>query len=492
VTVQSIDYAAIAPALVVALTAVIVLVLDLLLPAAGRAAIVAATSGIGLVVALGCVGFLALDGEPRQTFCIADGECSYAVDDLTLLFQLVILVGALVVALLAATVVPATRVPRGEHDFLLLCSISGALLLSASRDLITFIVALEVVTLPTFALVGLRRYDARSSEAALKIFLVSITATAVSLFGISLVYGATGEITFAGLAAADRAGGALGTVAVLGVVLTLAALAFKVSAVPFHYWAPDTYEGAPLPVAAYLSVVSKAAGFAGLVLIVGRAFPAYDDVWSPALGVLAALTMTLGNLVALRQRVAIRLLAWSSIAQAGYMLVPVAVVPTATDPAAALAATVVYVVVYAAMNLGAFAVVSAVSRHGDRLLLADYRGLARTNPVAALALAFFLACLAGLPPGLVGLFAKVVVFDAAIDASVTWLALVMAVNTVIGLAYYLAWAASLFRTGGELRAVGVPWSTGVAIGITAAVTAMMSVAPGLVLNLLADPAALVR
>jgi NADH-quinone oxidoreductase subunit N len=491
-TVQSIDYAAIAPPLVVALTALLALVLDLLLPAARRASTVAIVSGIGLLVALGVVGALTVDGRRRETFCVAPGECSYAVDELTLLFQLVILAGALVVVLIAATVVPGTRVPRGEHDFLLLCSISGALVLAASRDLVGFIVALEVVTLPTFAMVGLRRYDARSSEAALKIFLVSVTATAVSLFGISLVYGATGEVFFAPLANASRPDGALDTVAAVGVVLTLAALAFKVSAVPFHFWAPDTYEGAPLPVAAYLSVVSKAAGFVGIVLLVGRAFPSYDDVWGPVVGVLAALTMTLGNLVALRQRSAIRLLAWSSIAQAGYMLVPIAVVPAASDPAAAIAATIVYVVVYAAMNLGAFAVVSVVSRQSDRNLLSDYRGLARTNPIAALALAFFLACLAGLPPGLVGLFAKVVVFDAAIDASANWLALIMAVNTVIGLAYYLAWAASLFRAGDERPAAGVPWSTGAAIGVTAAITVVLSVAPGIVLNLLADPAVLLR
>jgi NADH-quinone oxidoreductase subunit N len=491
-TVQSIDYAAIAPPLVVALAALLVLVLDLLLPAGRRASVVAVTSGVALLVALACVVALVRDGEQRQTFCVGPEQCSYAVDNLTLLFQAVILVGALVVVLIAATVVPATRVPRGEHDFLLLCSISGALLLAASRDLVGFIVALEVVTLPTFALVGLRRYDPRSSEAALKIFLVSVTATAVSLFGISLVYGATGDFFFATLAGAERPDGAIGTVAALGVALTLAALAFKVSAVPFHFWAPDTYEGAPLPVAAYLSVVSKVAGFVGIVLLVGRAFPAYDNVWAPVLGVLAALTMTLGNLVALRQRIAVRLLAWSSIAQAGYMLVPIAVVPAASDPAAALAATIVYVVVYAAMNLGAFAVVSVVSRQSDGSLLSDYRGLARTNPVAALALAFFLACLAGLPPGLVGLFAKVVVFDAAIDASANWLAVVMAVNTVIGLAYYLAWAASLFRAGDERPAAGVPWSTGAAIGITAAVTILLSVAPGIVLNLLADPAALLR
>ncbi len=270
----------------------------------------------------------------------------------------------------------------------------------------------------------------------------------------------------------------------LGVVLALAGFGFKVAAVPFHFWAPDTYEGAPVPVAAYLSVVSKAAGFVGLALLLTRGFAPYADVWGPLLAVVAAATMTVGNLAALRQRQAVRLLAWSSVAQSGYMLVPLgsASVGHVED---VLPATVAYVLAYGVMNLGAFAVVTLVGRHREANLLSDYRSLGRTEPLTAFALAFSLACLAGLPPGLLGLFAKVVVFRAPVDQGVGWLAVVMAVNVVIGLYYYLSWAATLYtRTDRDARppSYRISWSDGLAIGLTLGAALWLSVAPGLVLR----------
>jgi NADH-quinone oxidoreductase subunit N len=243
-------------------------------------------------------------------------------------------------------------------------------------------------------------------------------------------------------------------------------------------------------VAAYLSVVSKAAGFVGLALLLVRGFGPYAEVWSPVVAVLAAATMTVGNLVALRQRHAVRLLAWSSIAQSGYMLVPLG---AAGRGGAALAdvlpATVAYVLAYAVMNLGAFAVVTLVGRHRPANRLADYRALGRTEPLTAFALAFALACLAGLPPGLLGLFAKVVVFQAPVAHGAGWLAVVMAVNIVIGLYYYLAWAASLYARTGTAGAARPPsyrisWSDGVAIGITLGAALWLSVLPRMVLEAL--------
>jgi len=216
---------------------------------------------------------------------------------------------------------------------------------------------------------------------------------------------------------------------------------------------------APIPVAAYLSVVSKAAGFAGLLLIVGLGFAPYVTVWGPVLAVFAALTMTVANLVALRQRHAVRLLAWSSIAHSGYAMVPLAAAlapgPAELPIGDALLVTVTYLLVYGVMNLGAFAVVAVVARDRPANRLLDYRGLIRTRPWAGAALAFFLACLAGLPPGLIGLFAKVVVFGSAVDGGVGWLAVVMAVNTVIALYYYLVWAAQIFAPA-PAPAVAVP------------------------------------
>jgi NADH-quinone oxidoreductase subunit N len=269
-------------------------------------------------------------------------------------------------------------------------------------------------------------------------------------------------------------------VAAAGIVLVVAGFGFKVAAVPFHFWAPDVYQGAPLPVAAFLSVVSKAGGFAGLTLILTVGFWPLGGTWGPLLGVLSAATMTLGNLLALRQHDAVRLLAWSSVAQSGYMLAPLAG-GSRVRPHEWMTATAAYVAIYAIMNVGAFAVVTVVARRGRRRI-ADYRGLARTNPGVAVAMAFFLICLAGLPPGVMGLFAKVVVFRAAIGGAATWLAVVMAVNTVLGLYYYLAWAARLFSPVETPGVVRVGRAGGIAIALSLAGAVVVSVAPELVLH----------
>ncbi|NGO69336.1 NADH-quinone oxidoreductase subunit N [Streptomyces boncukensis] len=452
--VQSVDWTAIAPPVITAFVALAVLVADLFL-AERHKRLLGRLSLAGL--ALAGLSLIPLIGEDRTTFCLTDdpGVCSYVADPFTLVIQLLVLGGALVAGLLSLTAVEDEGLPAGEFWFLLLSSAAGAALLPASRDLATLVVALEVASLPAFALVGLRRGERRSSEAALKFFLSSVTATAVMLMGVSFVYAATGSMHLAtvaeGLPATDSR---LGTLATTGVALTLVGFAFKTAAVPFHFWVPDTYVGAPLPVAAYLSVVGKAVGFSGLILVTLRAFPSYGDVWGPVLAVLAALTMTVGNLGALRQRPersrsAVRLLAWSSVGQAGYLLVPIAsaaYADSARDADRAVGSTVAYALMYGVVNLGAFAVAVLVTRTSPEGRLADYRGLMASRPLAALCLGFFLLCLAGLPPGIVGLFAKVTVFSAAVDADLGWLAVVMAVNVVIALYYYLQWAALLFRT----------------------------------------------
>jgi NADH-quinone oxidoreductase subunit N len=530
--VQSIDYSQLAAPLVVGGGALVVLVAELFLPAARKQIVSWLTLGI---LAIAAIPDLALwPGRKSGTFCVPASTvglfasapfpggqapssavapmlpsgCSYSADRFTLIFQFVALAGAFVVVLMSAATMRRDRVPTGEYHFLLLASVTGALVLVGARDLITLTIALETVSLPAFALVGMKRHSGRSSEAALKFFLVSVASTAVMLFGVSLVYGATGSVHFGSVAVglADIPHGssplaavsaphlgslvpgqhtsAVSHLAALGVGLTLIGFAFKVSAVPFHFWTPDTYAGAPVPVAAYLSVVSKAAGFAGLILITGTAFSPYIHKTGPLLAVLAALTMTIGNLVALRQTDAVRLLAWSTVGQAGYILVPLGIGNPA-DYTKHIGATVAYVIMYAAMNLGAFAVVhsvSASSRSGSTSLDA-YRGLAKSRPVASAALAFFLLCLAGLPPGLMGLFAKVAVFNAAASSHLIWLAVIMAVNVVIALYYYLAWAARLFGTP-DAATASFPAASGpspltlrLAIGLTLAAAVLFSVWP---------------
>ncbi|MFF3392157.1 NADH-quinone oxidoreductase subunit N [Streptomyces sp. NPDC002669] len=448
--VQSVDWLAIAPPVVVAAFALIVLVTDLFLPE-GRKRLLGPLAVTGLVAALALL--VPLRSGDRSTFCLTEAAatggtaCSYTADHFALVIQALVLGGALLTALLSAG--DTRRLPAGEFWFLLLSSAAGAALLPAARDLATLVIALEVASLPAFALVGIKRGDRRSSEAALKFFLSSVVATAVMLLGVSFVYAVTGTLHLTEIAARlDDVPDRLTTLAGAGVALTLVGFAFKTAAAPFHFWVPDTYVGAPLPIAAYLSVVGKAVGFSGLVLVTVIAFPAYADVWGPALAVLAALTMTVGNVAALRQdagraRSAVRLLAWSSVAQAGYLLVPIAAAGYSSDEH--IGSTVAYALMYAVVNLGAFAVAALVSRTNPGNRITDHRGLYATRPLAALAMAFFLLCLAGLPPGIIGLFAKVTVFSAAVDAGLGWLAVVMAVNVVIALYYYLQWTATLFR-----------------------------------------------
>jgi NADH-quinone oxidoreductase subunit N len=486
--VQDIDWLAVAPPTIVALLALGVLVADLFVPVRARAVLGWVVAG-GLVVA--ALPLLAATDRRRATFCVPGGEgvlpsCSYVVDGLTLALQVLVLGGAAIVALLSIDSLRDERIPAGEYWFLLLASVAGALTLVAARDLITVVVALEVVSLPTFALVGLRRFSARSGEAALKFFLVSVVSSALMLYGVSLVYGVTGAVHLDRVATALEDPALHLPVTTVGVLLTVAGFAFKVAAVPFHFWAPDVYVGAPLPVTAYLSVVSKAAGFAGLVIVLAVGFEPYADTWAPVVAVLAALTMTVGNLVALTQRSAVRLLAWSSIAQSGYMLVPFA--GARVDPEEAVGATVAYVLAYAVMNLGAFAVVTLVGRHRPANRLDDYRGLARTEPLTAAALVFALACLAGLPPGLLGLFAKVVVFQAPVAGGVGWLAVVMAVNVALGLYYYLYWGASLYgrpADGASPPSYRMSVPDGLAVGATLGAAVTFSLLPGVVLGALA-------
>jgi NADH-quinone oxidoreductase subunit N len=495
--VQSVDWTALTPVVIPAALALVVLVADLFLPP-DRSGLLGWLTVAGLAAA--AAALVPLRDGHRTTFCQTGGaSCSYAADHFALVVQLLVLGGALLTALLSLA---TEGMPAGEYWFLLLSSAAGAALLPASRDLATLVVALEVTTLPAFALVALRRGDRLAGEAALKFFLTSVTATAVSLLGISFVYAATGTLHLAGVAdGLAHTPGQLGTLAKAGAALTLVGFAFKLAVAPFHFWVPDTYAGAPLPVAAYLSVVGKAAGFSGLILVTVVAFRPYADVWGPAAGVLAALTMTVGNVGALRQRPgaergAVRLLAWSSIGQAGYLLVPIAAASSASRPAHEIGATVAYALMYAVVNLGAFAVAALVHRTAPAGRLDDYRGLYAARPAAALALGFFLLCLAGLPPGVIGLFAKVAVFSSAVGARHGWLAVIMAVNVVIALVYYLRWTALLFtrplpRSAPDApapalaavpAAAPVPLGLAAAIALTAAAGLVLSGAPQLVLR----------
>lgn len=477
---QHIDYHAVGPVLVLALATLGCLLVR-------RSAPVVAL--VGTITAL--VWTLTLAGDPtRGTFCLPAGRlpavvggarvgpsCSYVVDSRTLLVQVLIL-GSLVVVLLLGREPGA---PAGEWHLLLLASATGMLAIAAARDLLLLLIALEVLSLPGYALAGLRRGDPRSSEAALKFFLISVVASAVSLLGMALLYGLTGSLQL------DRIAGQLGRADIRGpataaaVVLALIGFAFKISAVPFHAWAPDTYAGAPFPVACWLAVASKVAGFAGLITLLADGFGPYANVWGPVLAVGAAATMTLGNLVALQQRDLVRLLAWSSITQAGYVLVPLAATHHRSE---ARSAALGYLAIYAIGTLIVFAAVAAARAR----TLDDLAGLGRSRPWLALALAFGLLNLAGAPPGIAGLFAKVIVVRAAVAGGLGWLAVLVAVNTVLGLAVYLRAVAPLAATGSQepgrerRRESREPAAGRLAVALPALAAVAVGVYPTLVLH----------
>jgi NADH-quinone oxidoreductase subunit N len=480
--VQHVDGLALAPPTALALTAAAVLAADLVVRRR-RVETAVAVGLLGTVVALGFVIGLAT-GDPRATFCLTARACSYEADGFALAFQGLVLLALLAVLPLLTGALRDHRLPPGEAVFLLLSSATGAMVMASARDVITLVIALELVSLPAFVLVGLRRGDPRSAEAALKAFLIGVVSTALTLYGASLLYGVTGSLHLDLIAAGLRAH-PHDSLAAAAVVLVVAGFGFKVAAVPFHSWVPDAYSGAPLPVAAYLAVVSKAAGFAGLLLLLLRGLGPYTATWGPVLAVLAALTMSLGNLLALRQRTVIRLLAWSSVAQAGYMLVPLALHADADREhiREASTATLGYLGFYAAMTLGAFAAASVLARSHGATTVEGSRGLIRVAPWSTAVLVLSLASLAGLPPGVGGLVAKVVVLRSAVDAGYGWLAVVMAVNTVVALAYYLRWAVVALSPGapGSSPAPRARGAVTAAL-VAGAATVVVSVVPQLVLR----------
>jgi NADH-quinone oxidoreductase subunit N len=439
----TVDLFALAPELTLLATALAVLFVELFLTANNKR-LLNPIAIVGTIASLAWVVALAVDlqGGTRETF----GNM-FVVDNYALLFKVFFLGTALFVLFLSYRYFSEIRTYQGEYYFLLLGAFIGMLLMPSARDLVMIFIALELVSIPGFVMAGLRKFDLRSNEGALKFFLIGVLAVAVLLFGLSIVYGFTGTTDLEGVARAldglDRE-----PLLLASMLFVITGFGFKISAVPFHFWAPDTYEGSPIPVTAFLSVASKAAGFAGLLQVCFIAFEPYADVWTPILGIVAVLTMTLGNLTALQQRNIVRLFAYSSVAHAGYMLVPFGIAQPGDQGvnSQALASVLIYLIAYAVMNIGAFAVVTAVAReHPDRLT-SDYAGLGLRAPVMGVALTMFLLSLGGIPP-LVGFWAKFFIFTAAVNAGTPFayfLAAMVVVNSVIAMFYYLAIARTVW------------------------------------------------
>jgi len=470
-----VDFHAIAPELVLTGTIVVVLLADLILR---ERQLVARLATLGTLASLIPVITLAVDGANRSMFGGA-----YVVDNYALAFKAFFLVAAYISMLAAFDYIAEGDYYQGEFYVLLLTSVLGMMIMASARDLVSIFVALETMSLPTFVLAGWRKHDTKSNEAGLKYFLIGVLSSAVMLYGMSLIYGLASSTVLADIASYARTSTpALFAVAIF---LTLAGFAFKVSAVPFHFWAPDTYEGAPTPVTAFLSVASKAGGFVALLTIIKFGFLPSDDSWQPILWVLAASSMTLGNLAALRQTNIVRMLAYSSVAQGGFILVPLAVAGDVSDNSA-WAAVLVYILIYGAMNLGAFAVVIAAARRTRSAEISSYAGMGRTSPFLAVMMTMFLFSLAGIPP-LAGWFAKFVMFRAVFDANTTAavvLGVIAAVNSVIALFYYSGIARQMwFREPPETvpevapAAARVPVALGAAIVLTVGIVLVVGVYP---------------
>jgi NADH-quinone oxidoreductase subunit N len=472
----AVDWHAIAPELVLTAAACLVLVADLWLPDDAKW-LAMPLSAAGIVGTLAAV--VSLRGAERTTL-----GGSFEIDSFALLFKALFCVLGLVLLAISFHYFRAGRLYQGEYYFLLMCALLGGVVMASARDLVTIFISIELISIPGIIMTALRKRDVKSNEAALKFFLFSVLSSAVMLYGMSLVYGATGETQ---LDAIRRAIGNAGDepFITLSVFFVLVGFAFKISAVPFHFWTPDTYEGAPSPVAAFLSTASKIGGFVGLLVLMFTAFPEVADTWRPVFGLLAALTMTVGNLIALRQRHIIRLLAYSGIAQAGYVLVAFALInPASPEPnAQAFEAALVYLAIYGVMDLGAFGVAVAYAARGGTYFISDYSGLWQRNPSLALMMAAFLLSLAGAPP-MAGVWAKVFVFLAAINAQVYWLAVVMGINAVIAAWYYLAVVKRMFLDPAEVdEPVEVPYLMRATMGAVAVALFAACVYPGLITSL---------
>jgi NADH-quinone oxidoreductase subunit N len=468
---SSIDLHASLPEIILTGAIMLVLFVDLFLPDKRKSlnALLAMAGVIGSALAL-----MTLVGERRTTF-----GGMFVVDSYALLFKFLFLAVAAIVILISVNYLDETvRESQGEFYFLLLSSFIGMLLMASSRDMLMLFVSLELVSAPGFLVAGFRKRDARSNEAAIKFFLFGVLSTAIMLFGMSMIYGITRATNLTQIAHALEHTGK-DPLVFASILLILAGFGFKVSAVPFHFWAPDTYEGSPIPVAAFLSVASKAAGFAGMLSLMFVGFIHQTAVWAPGFAILAVLTMTIGNVVALQQTNIVRLLAYSSIAQAGYMLLPFAVVEGAGPDVLkqAFGASLTYILIYSFMNIGAFAVVIAVSRKQPSNQISDYDGLIQREPGLAIAMVFFMVSLAGIPP-LAGFWAKFFVFSAAIEGNTWWIAAVMVVNSVIGAYYYLSVASRMvLRPAEDPSPIGVPFAIASAIAISLIIVVGVGIYP---------------
>lgn len=417
------------------------------------------------------------------------------IDRFSLFFFALICLGGVLAALLAGGYLREHRMERGEFYVLLLFSALGAMVVSSAADALTLFLGLETMSLGAYALTAFRRTSPRSTEGGLKYFLLGSFATALLAYGFALIYGATGHTDFEGIAAAVRAGQSP-TMVLIAFALVLAGLAFKISAVPFHMWAPDAYEGAPTPATTYMAAVVKAGAFAMLLRVLLTCFAdqglmSWSAGWPPVLAWIAVLTMTVANLIAGQQESVKRMLAYSSVAHAGYMLV--GVVATVHPGSQATASILYYLLTYTVSTAGAFGALILCGRRGaEAVSYEDLAGIGRRHPAAALAFSLFLVSLAGIPPT-AGFFGKWYVFRAAIDSGFYALTIIAFMNSVIGAYYYLRVLVFMYmREPAAGAPIATPMRSGyvtAALVLSAVLVLALGILPSTPLDIAVDAAA---
>ncbi|MGD0733675.1 MAG: NADH-quinone oxidoreductase subunit N [Terracidiphilus sp.] len=476
------DIFRILPEVILTLTGVAVMLIDASLPPALPRRSLGAIAAIGTMIALWTsIWELSL---PQGTGFFGTVETSA----FTIFFHVLICGIVLVALLLSFDTLPHDSHHQGEYYALVVFGAVGMCLLTGAVELLVVFIALEISSISTYILAGYRKSTARGPEAAIKYFLLGSFATAFLLYGVALIFGATGTTQIYEIARLVPTAQNHSFI-LAGAALMLVGILFKVSAAPFHVWTPDVYEGAPSPVVALLSTAPKAAAFALLLRVIYEMFPSLHNIWAPLLWIIAVLSMTVGNLAALRQENVKRMLAYSSIAHAGYLLAAFA---GATTPdgvsTTAIAAASFYIAAYAAMNVGIFAVITLVSGYNEDLpFIQDFRGLIYRSPLLGSLLIFFLVSLIGIPfTG--GFFGKFYSFTAAVGGGAVWLAIIGLLNSGLAAAYYLRLAlvtAQKPHNDDQQPAVVRPYvglAVGAALMLVAAATLILGIAPGEVLH----------
>jgi len=453
------------PLLVLTIWACALLLVDLFIKNKGITALLAA---LGLALSLGfALAQIGMTGTGFNNMVVIDGFSTF-VDAL-------LLVSGLFSIALAYGYLKRMGIERGEYYTLLLFSIAGMLLMAQASDLIIVFLALEMLSIPLYALAAFDRPKVNSEEAGLKYFLLGAFATGFIVYGIALVFGATGTTSLSAIVTAASKGTTNILLLTIGSALILVALGFKIAAVPFHMWTPDVYQGAPSSVTAFMAAGAKIAGFAALLRVFALAFPSIASDLTPILAVISALTMIVGNLIAVAQTNIKRLLAYSSIAHAGYILMAFVPYGQPKVVAISIAAGLFYLVSYALTNFGAWAVVIALEKtEGKGLEISDYAGLGRKYPALAAAMTVFMLSLTGIPPTL-GFVGKFYLFRAVINGQFYLLAVIGVLTTLISAYYYLRVVVTMYMREGDPETTSEAW-----LNITWVVSAVLTVVVSLV------------